>query len=111
MYMQISTTEKGDLFENKVYNLLVEVLSQDNFFVPGKRSLLFKKHRYFSKDREKHIIFDLVIESYREGADTPNIIVLIECKDKGRAISIEDIEAFYSKKEQVARANCKCVLF
>jgi hypothetical protein len=109
--METNTTQKGDLFEKKVYNLLLELLAQDNFFVAGKRSLLFEKHKYFSKDREKNIIFDLAIESYREGASSPNLIVLIECKDKGRAISIEDVEAFYSKKEQVARANSKCLLF
>ncbi len=107
----MNTTQKGDLFENKVYDLVRELLSQDKFLTPGKRSLLFKKHPYFSRDREKYIIFDLVIETYREGADKPNLIVLMECKDKGRAISIDDLEAFYAKKEQVARANSKCVLF
>jgi Restriction endonuclease len=109
--METSTTKKGDLFEQKVYDVLFDLLAQDKLFIPSNRALLFKKHKYFSKDREKDIVFDLVIESYREGANSPNVIVLIECKDKGRAISIEDIESFYSKKEQVARANCKCIFF
>jgi hypothetical protein len=107
----MNTTEKGDLFENRVYTILLDLLLQDKFFTPGKRSMLFQKHKYFSRDRNNEIIFDLAIEVYREGSEKPNLIVLIECKDKGRSIPVEDIETFYSKKKQVARANCKCVLF
>lgn len=107
----MNTTKKGDLFEDKVHDIILEHLIQDKFFTPGKRSLLFKKHKYFSKDRGKNIIFDLVIEVYRDGAEKPNMIILIECKDKKRPISVHDVEAFESKKQQVARANSKCVIF
>lgn len=104
------STEKGEIFEARVYDILLLALAQDKLFIPAHRSLLFKKQPYFSKDREKDIIFDLAIETYREGGMSPNLITLIECKDLGRAISIDDVQELYSKKEQVARANSKCLL-
>jgi hypothetical protein len=105
----MNTTEKGDIFEDRVYNLLLEQLTAEKLFISGRKSMLFKKHEYFSKDRDKKIIFDLVIECYRDGADKPNFIVLIECKDYTKPISIEKLEAFYAKKDQIARANSKCL--
>ena len=30
---------------------------------------------------------------------------MIECKDLGRSVAIDDVEEFYTKKQQVARAN------
>lgn len=105
----MNTTEKGSLFEDKVYDLLLEALTNDKLFLSAKRSLLFKKKSYYSKDREANIIFDLAIECYREGSDQPNLIVLIECKDYKSPVPIGRLEDFYSKKEQIARANCKCI--
>jgi hypothetical protein len=105
----MNTTEKGNLFEERVYDLLLEALTNDQLFLSSKRSLLFKKKSYYSKDRENNIIFDLAIESYREGSDQPNLIVLIECKDYKTPVPIGRLEDFYSKKEQIARANSKCI--
>lgn len=105
----MNTTEKGNLFEDKVYDLLLEALMNDQLFLSSKRSLLFKKKSYYSKDREDNIIFDLAIESYREGSDQPSLIVLIECKDYKTPVPIGRLEDFYAKKEQIARANCKCI--
>ncbi len=107
----MNTTKKGDLFEKKVFAIIKELIAQDKFFTPSDRSFVYEKHKYFSTDRGKEIIFDLVIESFREDGLIPNLIVLIECKDKNRAISVSDLESFYAKKQQVARANCKCLLF
>lgn len=105
----MNTTEKGNSFEEKVYELLLEALTNDKLFLSPKRSFLFKKKSYYSKDREDNIIFDLAIESYREGSNQPSLIVLIECKDYKTPVPIGRLEDFYAKKEQVAKANCKCI--
>ena len=107
----MNSTKKGDLFEEKVYNLILEALMNDKLFVSPKHSLLFKKKEYYSKDRGKEIVFDLAIECYREGSEQPSFIVLIECKDYQTPISVDNLEEFYSKKQQIARANSKCLFF
>jgi hypothetical protein len=107
----MNSTEKGNSFEDRVYDLLLEALNNDKLFITRKHSLLFKKKSYFSKDRNSKIIFDLAIECYRDGSKQPNLIILIECKDYETSISVDNIEEFYSKKQQVARANSKCIFF
>ncbi|MCP9749667.1 restriction endonuclease [Ferruginibacter sp. HRS2-29] len=107
----MNSTKKGDLFEERVYNVLLQAMMNEELFVSPTHSFIFKKKSYFSKDREKDIIFDLAIESYRPGAVSPNLIILIECKDYDSPVSIDNLEEFYAKKEQVARANCKCLFF
>lgn len=60
----LNTTLKGDLFEEKVFKLIKDSVENDKFFVSRKNSRIFWKKAYYSRDREKDIIFDIAVESY-----------------------------------------------
>ena len=59
-----NTVTKGDKFEDPVFNLLRKLLENDDFFVSGKKSSVFRKKGYYSEARKKDIIFDISIETY-----------------------------------------------
>lgn len=108
---QLSTIAKGDFFEEQVFNLLQILLDTDKFFVNGKRSKLFWKKPYYSKDRKKDIVFDLSIETYLEGAETYSILTIIECKNYEKNIPVDDVEEFDGKLRQVGEHNIKGIIF
>ena len=58
-----SSTAKGTKLENQVYDLIKDLLNQDNFIVPNKYSEIFKRKGYYSLKRDKEIIFDVTIET------------------------------------------------
>ena len=62
--MAKNTVEKGDAFENKVYNVLKNLLEKDELPVSSKRSQVHQKKSYYSKVREDYICFDITIETY-----------------------------------------------
>lgn len=104
---KFSTTEKGDSFEHKVFNLVKELIANDDFFVPNKRSKIFSKKKYFSSKRQGNITVDIAIETYMADAPDYSQLVIIECKDLGRKVSTDDIEEFDSKISGIGEHNTK----
>lgn len=105
-----SSTAKGTKLENQVYDLISELLSQDNFIVPKKHSKVFKKKGYYSSKRDKEIIFDITIETTLPNADKYSTLVIIECKNLGKKVTVDDIEEFGSKINQVGEHNTKGII-
>lgn len=105
-----STTEKGTRLENQVYDLVSKLLKDDNFIVPKKTSKVFKKKGYYSSKREKDIIFDVTIETTLPNADKYSILTIIECKNLNKKVTVDDIEEFGSKINQVGEHNTKGIL-
>lgn len=71
-----------------------------------------KKPRYYSKDRDAEIEFDVSVEKYLGNPDEnenmrPSIIVIIECKDYSSNIPVDDVEEFHAKLQQVGADNTK----
>lgn len=106
----MSTVQIGDEFENKVYKLFSTMLEDGNFFIPFSNSKIFQKKRYYSEQRKDDIIFDIAIESYIPGQETPSLIVFIECKKYSGKVPISDIEEFHSKVSQIAPNANKAIL-
>jgi len=77
---KLSTYAKGDLFEERVYEYLKHELEQGDLWFSPKFSQIFRKKKYYSRDREDFIVFDISIEVKRPELDEPSMIVLIECK-------------------------------
>lgn len=105
----MNTTTVGDSFEARVYSIFEKLLTNDKLYVDGKKSKIFRKKGYFSKDRESEIIFDISIETYLPGATQYSLLTLIECKYYTSPVSVNEIEEFSSKIEQVGRHNTKGV--
>ena len=103
----INTVAKGDAFEDVVYAHIYQLLDADNFIVPGKLSKIHRKKGYYSESRKGNIIVDISIETILPGANTYSILTIIECKDYESKVSIDNLEEFVSKIDQIAGKNTK----
>ena len=106
----VNTILKGDIFEKRVFNLIRALLRNDDFYVNRKNSEIFQKKGYPSERRRSDIIFDITIESYLPDADEYSHLIVFECKNLNKNVSVDDIEEFESKLRQVGEHNTKGVL-
>ncbi len=105
----MNTTKKGDLFESRVFEIINRSLSDGSFGFLPECCRVLKKPRYFSKDRESDIVFDLSIEVWPAGAERCHVLYLIECKDYEHVVPADDVEEFIMKVRQVAGEYVKAV--
>lgn len=102
----------GVLFEEKVYELILEITKKNKFMVSFPNVKIRRKPRYYSKDRDAEIEFDVSVEKYLANPDEnenmrPSIIVIIECKDYSNSIPVDDVEEFHAKLQQIGADNTK----
>lgn len=103
----MSTSEKGSIFEAKVFKILQTELTNGNLLVIPNKSKIYIKKGYYSRDRESNIITDISIETSYNEKDEVGLYIIIECKDCQKNISVDDIEEFESKLNQIAGKNIK----
>jgi len=106
----MNTTKKGNEFEDKVFSIIEDLLDNGDFFVDGKRSQIFQKKAYYSRDRDSDIITDISIETYLPEADTFSLLTIIECKNLEHKVPVDDVEEFDSKINQLGEHNTKGIL-
>lgn len=105
----MNTVKKGDDFEKICFDLIRA--SIDNYelgIIPNSCKVFWKKG-YYSRDREKEIIFDISIEVWLPNADKYSLLYLIECKNYSKSVPVDDVEEFYAKIIQVSGVNVKGV--
>ncbi|QJB41713.1 restriction endonuclease [Chitinophaga oryzae] len=90
----MNTKAKGDTFENRVYDLILDSINRETFNVPVKNFKIYKNKKYLSKDQSFSARIDISIESYRKGAEHPSLYIFIECKDYNSAVGIDKIKKF-----------------
>ncbi|WP_367392076.1 ImmA/IrrE family metallo-endopeptidase [Lewinella sp. LCG006] len=105
----MNTTKKGNEFEERVYLLLEKAIDEGILGMDGKYCKLRKKPKYYSKERESDIIFDLSIEVWPPGAANYMLLFVVECKNYSHPIPINDLEEFDKKVTQVSGLNAKAV--
>lgn len=105
-----STTRKGDALEKRIYDLFKNEIEADRFWAKKQCCKIFLRKGYYSRDRQSQIVFDVSIEIFLPGADEYSSLVLIECKNYGHAVPVDDAEEFFTKVQQVAAANAKAVI-
>ena len=106
----MSTTKVGDELEQRIFELIEKEFENDSFPIKKANCKFFKKKGYYSKDREREIIFDVSVEVYCAGADNYCFLILIECKNYKSPVKVEEVEEFFAKAQQVAAANSKAVV-
>lgn len=107
----MSTTHKGDLFEAEVFDTISRMISEGRFFSGPEYCRAFRKKAYYSKDREREIVFDVAVEVCLPGQDTPSVLFLIECKNySNRPVPVDDIEEFFAKVQQISPAGTKAIV-
>jgi Zn-dependent peptidase ImmA (M78 family) len=105
-----SSIQKGDAFEDEIYAYFRRLIDAGEFWAKSENCKLNKKPRYYSKDRESGIQFDLSIEIFLPGSSEYSSLVIIECKDYSSPVGVQDVEEFFTKIQQVAPANGKAIL-
>jgi hypothetical protein len=106
----VSPTARGSDFEKQVFSCLEEELKAGRLFYMPECSAIYHQKRYHSADRKSSIIFDIAIEVTFARMQTPSVYCLVECKDHGRKIQADEVEAFYAKIQQVASAAAKGII-
>ncbi|MDZ4290276.1 MAG: restriction endonuclease, partial [Prosthecobacter sp.] len=106
----MNTSLTGDVLERRIYDLLQAEIDAGRFWAKKANCKLFWKKGYFSKDRNTEIIFDVAIEIYLPDATEYSCLVLIECKNFARNVSVGVAEEFFARVQQVAAANSKAIL-
>lgn len=106
----MSTTKVGDELEQRIFELIKKELHNDSFPIKRANCKVFKKKGYYSKDREREIIFDVSVEVYCPGSDKYSFLILVECKNYKSPVKVEEVEEFFAKAQQVAAANSKAVV-
>ena len=106
----MNTTKKGNKLEDKAFAVFNEQIAEDCFFSKREYCKIFRKKGYYSKDREKNIIFDISVEVTLPGQDHFSLLFLIECKNYGHSVPVDDMEEFFAKIQQVSGANTKGIV-
>jgi Zn-dependent peptidase ImmA (M78 family) len=105
----MNTTAKGDAFEKRALTVIKSMIDEKRIAVMADAYRIYEKKPYYSHDRKGDIIFDLTIEVTPPGANKYSLIYIIECKDYKTPVSIDRLESFCSKVEQVSPRNSKAV--
>jgi Zn-dependent peptidase ImmA (M78 family) len=105
----MNTTAKGDAFEKRALTIIKNMIDDKRIAVMADAYSICEKKPYYSHDRRGDIIFDLTIEVTPPGANKYSLIYIIECKDYKTPVSIDRLEAFCSKVEQVSPRNSKAI--
>lgn len=107
---KISSKKKGDSFEKKVFNVIKDLLINDEFFVSGKNSKIFWKKKYPSVKTNSEVEVDISIETYVKGAENYSLLTVIECKNYKGSIPINDIRELDSILSEIGEHNTKGIL-
>lgn len=97
----INTTAKGDAFETRAYNIINNLLQNEQLPVNCKRSKVYCKKKYKSKLTSTDIEIDISIETVMPDSDEIAMLTLIECKDYASSISAEKIRGFQKRMEEI----------
>lgn len=106
----MNTTAQGNSLEDQVFDYFSKEIEEGRFLARPENCKLFKKKGYYSKDREREIIFDIAIEISFSGANTHSILCLIECKNYTHRVPVDDLEEFYAKTQQITPSNTKVIV-
>jgi hypothetical protein len=103
----MNTTQKGDTFENEIFNYLENALKNKQLGLDPEFCKIYRKKKYYSKDRKSDIIVDISLELWLKDAPNWSILWVWECKNLSHAVPVDDVEEFHSKIEQIAGDNVK----
>lgn len=100
----------GVKFEKRIFEVINKTLNEEKLGLLPSSCKVFIDKGYYSKDRDKDIKADISIEVYVENATEPSVIWIWECKDYKGSISVDEIEEFHAKLEQIGADKTKGTL-
>src|SRR4051812_29628722 len=106
----MSSVGKGSRFEAKVYAYFRKLIDDGQFFADRDCCRIYRQKRYYSRDREAEITFDVAIEVCMPGSADYAVLVIIECKDYSSPVEVGDVEHLFTRMEQVSGGNTKGII-
>ncbi|WP_299570565.1 restriction endonuclease [uncultured Shewanella sp.] len=106
----MNTVKVGDILENEVLKIFKQELESGKLGILADHAKVFQKKGYYSKDREKDIIVDISIELWPPGSSNYSLLFVIECKNLGKPVPVDDIEEFKAKLDQIGGKNTKGIV-
>ena len=101
----MNTTAKGNILEDKVFEILSN-LKESGIY--GRFTKIFKHKKYYYTPTKKYKVIDVSIEQYlEEGDENPYIIYAFECKNYTKKVDIAELEEFDSKLRGIAERAIK----
>ncbi len=106
----MNTVKKGNKFEKKCRNLILTAIKDEKFAFPLEYAKVIQKAKYYSKTREKEIIFDLAIEIWPPESKNYSLLYIIECKSYStKKVPIGDLNKLAFDVNDIAQLNGKAV--
>ncbi|MBW9074951.1 ImmA/IrrE family metallo-endopeptidase [Agrobacterium deltaense] len=100
----MSTIEKGDRLEDAFYNFLLDQQNRGEdvyWTIPHGKCKILKKKKYPSRDRGAPVQFDIVVETYRPGAEVPSFYHVFECKNYSNSVPDHYVREFSDKLKEL----------
>jgi Zn-dependent peptidase ImmA (M78 family) len=105
-----NTVSRGNQFEKRSYYLIKAAVERLEFGVLPECCKIFRKKKYYSKELDDYIEFDLSVEIWLPGAEDYSFVYLIECKDYSSKIPGNDITEFINNIRFVEGLRVKAVV-
>lgn len=108
-----SSTAKGNKLEDALHRYLLEQQERGELvfdLYPAQNCRIYKKKEYFDDFRGGMVQFDVVIETYRSGRDSPHSYIIFECKNHKRGVSDDRVREFSHKIEKLFHQSVKGVV-
>lgn len=104
----------GNNFQIMVYNKMKSMVDKQQFIIGNPYAYVHYKKKYYSRDRDDFIEADVSVEKYLRDPFSdeipPSLTVIIECKDYKGYISVNELEEFHSKMQQIGADNTKGIM-
>ncbi|MBD1919312.1 MULTISPECIES: restriction endonuclease [Cyanophyceae] len=98
---------KGLVYEHKVLKEVTQMIDSGRFGLVPSQAKVSHKPSYYSRDREKNIIFDVSVEVFMIDAVDPYFVWVWECKNYNHKVPVDDVEEFHSKLTQIGANRTK----
>ena len=76
--LKIDSVKRGNEFEEKASQIIENAINNGDLLIVPSSYRIFKKKGYYSRDREKEIIFDLSLEIWAPKADRFQMLYIVE---------------------------------
>lgn len=101
MNKAINTVAKGNAFESRVFDIIQNLIKNEELPVNCKQSKVYCKKKYKSKDTSQDIEIDISIETTMPNSNETALLTLIECKDYSSSISVTKMRDFVKRMEEL----------
>lgn len=93
--------------ELELYTTIKRELRKKRFGLIPECCRVYHRRAYFSRDRGAEIVFDIAIEVSLAGAPKPFFVWIWESKDYSSALSVDNVEEFHAKLQQIGADRTK----